>query len=264
MKAIIFSKNRAMQLDALLKSARTYAPQLSFIVIYTYSSEDFSRGYDILIQEYPEVVFVKETIFKVNLLDSIKRHLDQAYIFFFCDDDVFYGEDIFLKKPQLKDDELCYSLRLGKNVTHFFMGNKSQRNEFESDGACIRWNWIESEGDFAWPFSVDGQMYRISDVLPIIEREYFLGPYDFEYIINSEIKNVPAIISNRKMMRSSIHSTLVGIPDNTVHKGNYSSGGSAYKLNILFLEGKRCDPFSMDFSNIIGAHQEIPYKISSN
>src|SRR3989344_6927504 len=74
---IIFSKNRACQLELLLRSLNMPAT-----VIYTYD-QDFKTGYDKLIGMYPEVEFVWETDFKKQVIENLGE-----YTLFLVDDDV--------------------------------------------------------------------------------------------------------------------------------------------------------------------------------
>jgi hypothetical protein len=53
---------------------------------------------------------------------------------------------------------------------------------------------------------------------------------------------------------------MVGVPNNKV-MFNFpfpNAGGSPAELNSMFLQGKRINPFKMDFGEIVGAHQIIP------
>ena len=62
---VIFSFNRALQVEALLASIKRHwkQPQYKLTVLYNTTGVDFQRGYDILQQEYPEYEFVKERVF---------------------------------------------------------------------------------------------------------------------------------------------------------------------------------------------------------
>lgn len=109
LKAVIFSKNRAMQLDALLSSLNQYCDIFDEVcVIY---KTDHQRSYDVLIREYPDVRWVRELVFFGDLMQQI-----EDYTCLLVDDDIFfrhvYAEDV----RELMATSDIVSLRLGPNV----------------------------------------------------------------------------------------------------------------------------------------------------
>lgn len=68
---LCWSKDRACQLNALLRSLKTYIPS-SVVVLYTYSNDDFRCGYDVVRAEHPFVTFVKENDFYEDTIFSIE------------------------------------------------------------------------------------------------------------------------------------------------------------------------------------------------
>ena len=89
MQILIFSKNRAQQLNLLLKSLYKNAPQFPDIsVIHTWSSEQFKLGYDKLIKIYPDVKFVVENGFRNTTLQVIEKSTE--LICPMVDDDIFW------------------------------------------------------------------------------------------------------------------------------------------------------------------------------
>lgn len=110
----------------------------------------------------------------------------------------------------------------------------------------------EGEYDFDCTFSLDGHIYRTEEIWPHIERVGFSTPNELE----------DRLWPVRFQLQYAEHSCLVGIPHNRVQDQypNKNAGGSAKKLNARFLAGDRIDLEAMDFSNVIGVHQEIPYR----
>ena len=245
--AIIFSRNRAMQLDLLLKSMQKYAPEMfsKAYVLDRADSEDHVKAYRQLQSEYADF----ENLFWVPRLAAhgemaaqfqamVTAAIGQAgeYVCFLCDDDVFYRQ-----APEPEMQGTCgFSWRLGKNTTWNYMGNRAQR---------------EDEGDFVYPFSVDGTVYWTEDVRHWMENcAPFHNPNSFEHFMNQGLV-IPKL-------KYAVHSSLVGIPHNSVTEwpqGNRSAGNSAEELNRMFLDGYRIDLDQMDFSDVRGCHQEIPY-----
>lgn len=120
MTVIIFSRNRAMQLDALLASIQRYAPTLfgNVYVLYRVDSV-YAQSYAILREQRKDTVtFVQRTNLKTNTLETL--HKAGEWACFLTDDDVFYrsADNSFWK--YLTDDILCMSLRLGLNTTYCY------------------------------------------------------------------------------------------------------------------------------------------------
>ena len=106
--SIIFSKDRAAQLDLLLKSIGKNAKDIFQLkVIYASSEISFEKGYEKLIDKYPEVKWMKESSnFKEDVLSAIDN-TESEYTCFFTDDDIVYRkineEDLTSKLKEDKD-----------------------------------------------------------------------------------------------------------------------------------------------------------------
>src|SRR5215510_3710114 len=90
--AIIFSKDRAMQLDACLRSFVLHCKDIDHChqrVIYTVSNERFERQYEALKSSYPEIEFIRETSFHSDLVFAMQRF---SHVIFLVDDNLFIGE----------------------------------------------------------------------------------------------------------------------------------------------------------------------------
>jgi hypothetical protein len=190
---IIFSKDRAMQLDALLQTIKKYTPFVDLNVIYTYSSEEFYKGYETLKKDYPNVNFQKESIFKNDIL-NILNGAASKYMCFFSDDDLFFGK---MKFPinlsgsgsfELPDDVMCFSSRLGENCVYCFNFNKKQQYKGEIVGDYLSWNWTEGEWDFGYPMSIDGHIFRTGDIKNLLSSIEFKDPFQLENNLTIEIR----------------------------------------------------------------------------
>ena len=117
---IVFSKDRACQLNLLLSSLEKNAKNIfETKVIYTSSNLEFEEGYEKLINQYPEVKWIKESSnFKEDVLSSI-QNTESDYTCFFTDDDIVYrtlNEDDLTSKLKEDKDAFCFSTRLGLNT----------------------------------------------------------------------------------------------------------------------------------------------------
>ena len=72
---VCYSKNRACQLELLLRSMNKFWKHNHQInVLYTYTDDEYEKGYDILIDEYKNINFVLEKNFKKDTLFLIDNN----------------------------------------------------------------------------------------------------------------------------------------------------------------------------------------------
>ena len=116
MNCVVFSRDRAMQLDAFLESIDFYVPRLfeTVSVLYKPTSETFEEAYAILAAERSNVHWVRETSFPENLRALVGE----------TDNTVFHtDDDVYFRTPDrfdLRNDEVCFTLRLGLNTTYSY------------------------------------------------------------------------------------------------------------------------------------------------
>jgi len=253
---IVFSKDRAMQLDAFLRSMKKHHKNLdscSVNILYKCSDEIFDNGYEILCNKYPEFNFVKETSFKENLV-NICKHGTKSTIQFFVDDiiwksDFSFDDDIY-KKFESDESVLALSLRLHPDITFCHPLN---RDIAKPEMVNNMWDWKDCEGDWGYPMSVDGNIFKKRDVINSVEKFSYTNPNLFEATIT--IHNT----STKKQMICYDKSKLFNIPMNRVQNvfSNLCGDVSPELLNEKFISGKtiNIDKF-VDFKNI-SCHQDV-------
>jgi hypothetical protein len=261
--AVIFSKDRAMQLGLLLDSIKKNAEGIfSLSVIYTFSSDEFEQGYEKLISETKEtgIVWIRESNFKQNVssaLDSVLR-----YSCFFTDDDVLFGPVSETEMTETLSDEnvLCFSMRLGRNTNFCYTMNRENKLlDVEESGNILKFDWSTHGTDYGYPLSVDGHIFRTNEISKMSRGIPFSNPNTYE--ANLQIfRNHP-----RRKTAMYMHSVLVGVPANKVqsvfeNRSGEQFGFSVSDLNARYLSGERIDLDVMDFSGIRGCHQELEYK----
>jgi hypothetical protein len=263
---IIFSKDRAMQLDLLLGSIKentTFNTQ-NITVIYMSSTQDFEDGYNKLISGY-DCNFVKETSFKQDVLNSLKNE----YTMFLVDDDIFY------RNIDLSIDEInnifvasnctCFSTRLGfntnfcytlqqENIVHeYFHLDHFYGIDIYND--IIYWYISNATNDYAYPFSLDGHIFKTKYIKSIIEKLDFYNPNTLEAKLSMESYSNMIISSFKK-------SCLVNTPVNRVQNTYENISGTLYDynqtyLNELYLDSVKINLSKINFDNINGCHQEL-------
>lgn len=262
--AIIFSKDRAAQLRLLLYSIQKNVPHaFKLNVIYKYSNDSFKEGYEKVRGEFGGLCnFVEQTSdFKqdvINLLSS-----DSQFSCFFTDDDIIYRQfDVNRVLDIMKgdDDVFCFSLRLGINTKFCYtMNSPNVLKNYEDLSDVIKWQWNVHYLDFGYPLSVDGHIFRTKEMSKLTKNVAFSNPNTYEAALQV-FENFP-----REKMASFKESVLVNTPNNIVNtvfknRAGLTHGADVKILNDDFLEGKIISLESMDFSNIIGCHQEIEFK----
>jgi hypothetical protein len=265
--SIIFSKNRACQLDLLLRSMRQNLPNFrNIFVLYHATTPEFEQGYELIHQRFQEfdTLIHPQSNFQFDTMDFLYR--SKEYVCFFVDDNIIYrpcdidGEfiDTAFTMPNLT----CFTLRLGKNTIvqdqynnqptvfpeNLMLGNID--NEY-----VLLWNWqtIQCFGNFGYPFSVDGHIYKTEDILPLLNYE-FDTPNAFEGRFD---KNK----FNTNLMCCFEQSVLVNNPINIVGSSNNNAGlyygQTLEELNKKYLDNHQISLNSIMEENIVGCHQEM-------
>jgi hypothetical protein len=219
--ALVFSKDRACQLDLLLRSIAEHAAGLysSLTVLYTGSDADHLRGYSLCFSEHAPAKFVIEHGFEAQT----RRWLSLAgpIVSFLVDDDVFYRDAPDLSAP----------------AGFVFDGAVSLRG-----------------GDYDYPFSVDGNIYRRRDVENLLEGLRFRDPTELEAHGHNARARLPftAVTPARP-------ACLVGVPLNRVSSRSRMPhmGVPPAVLNERYLAGRRLR-YDLDDDIDLPAHAELP------
>ena len=113
---IIWSKNRAAQLDLLLRSIRdNFKDAGTIFVLYHATTEEFVQGYEKLISENKgQIVYIRQSSFDSDIKLILDKMFSQ-YILGISDDNVFIKPVNMPDDFKLEDDETAFSLRLGNH-----------------------------------------------------------------------------------------------------------------------------------------------------
>ena len=221
---IIYSKNRAMQLDCLLRSIKKNASFFDDIrVIYKATGVVYENAYN--------GVTGAKKIAEHNLREDTLKIIENCgrdYICFMCDDDIVFKR--VSRIPKLEDFEV-FSLRLGKNII--------------------------PKLHFSYPLSLDGHIFNTDEILSVTTKIEFDNPNKFEVKMVSysgafktlyHIQYLVGIPHNRVSDRSGCA---------------FTNKHTAEDLNNKFFERKIIDFEKMDFSHITNVHADIDYAFKS-
>ena len=266
--SIIFSKNRACQLDLLLRSIRQNLPNFrDTFVLYHATTPEFEQGYELVRQRFPEfdTIIHQQSNFEFDTRDFISRAGE--YVCFFVDDNIIYRphdidhqfvDRMFNCIPELT----CFTLRLGTNtvVQDQYHNQPTVFPENIMVGNVVGtmiylWDWttVKVFGDFSYPFSVDGHIYKVKDLLPLLDYE-FDTPNAFEGRFD---KNT----FSTNLMCCFKQSVLVNNPLNIVGSSNNNAGlywgHTVEELNKKYLDGYQISLNSIMERDVFAAHQEM-------
>jgi len=267
---IIFSFNRALQLEALLVSIQRYWQKTDYklSVLYNTTGGDFQRGYDILQTDYPSYKFVKEThktegyhfsdylnVFNLkkllkyphmrkqksnfrDLLNDIISTSECDYTMFLTDDSAFI-RDVVLTKEDLEfidknPDVNQISLRLGKNITERPASIPVKEGKIEWDFHNYR-----NARSWGYNFSVDAHIYSTKLCTKLLSKVIFYNPTTLE-------DNICSYVKEYNLMDHGLtyeYPYILSFPINMVQEiaNNESMGISIDDLNKYFLDGKRLE-----------------------
>lgn len=256
MNIIVFSKNRAAQLELFIRSFRKYVknPDNYILkVVHHYTESHYAEGYKKLMNmNYPNVHYIKETNFwqdVVNCIDTTKK-----YITFFCDDDVFKNPvDFYDEQMKIfnEDKEIaCRSLRLHPRLTYCYPMAISMRTPKFMENNIFY--WTGQDGDFGYPMSLDGHIFRMEDIYPALVKFSFPNPTMLENMLVGQQLRAPKMICYNK-------SIIVCNPCNRVQTvcNNIHGNVDTKVLNDNFLLGKLISFQNIDGFENYSCHQEM-------
>jgi len=250
---MIWSKDRAMQLDLLLRSVRDMYPDVNKVhVRYDYSTEEFKQAYDrIRDTDYDiNICYYKQGTLEQDTKD-ILRAITSKYMFCCVDDGVFIAPlrntDRLLEA--FTEDVSAISIRMSPDITYCY-GSKmdSPVPKFtECKHNYLKWKWSESHymTDWGYPGAIDSQIYRTQWLRDIILPFNFTLPTHLETHLNTNREKFfkPYMVSNN-------YTCLLNVPMNRIQQEwfhNPHGEIDPQELNKLFL-----DNYKIDTSNIYG------------
>lgn len=185
---VVFSKDRPMQCEALLDSLRYFVTtddvyyKVVLISKETEETKTYYRKYCYgLVDDQLDDNGTKP--FKQLVQEATKT---SDYVSFLVDDIIWKGfvdllEDEELKNFEQEKESLCFSFRLGTNIVGSFVeGRAYDRSEIPYINELGRFNWKQGGGDWGYPMSLDGNVFRQTTIGPLIDKLEFNNPNQLE------------------------------------------------------------------------------------
>ena len=234
---LIFSKDRAAQLDALLRSIQenfVNYKAFKFNVLYTYSCDFYKQGYQLVKSRFPEVDFILEAYFKG---DTSKIIQDKNRFTMFGHDDTIFINKFDTTSSTFSSfvrgqDVVSLSLWMHPGMTHSYgKGCRIDLPEFAADGS---WMLTGQRGDWGKPFSTNFNIFKTKDVINVIRHEEYISVNLLEWFISRV---------NFKKERALCFSApiVVNIPVNSVQSVtmNRAAEISLDHCNVQYLNNKK-------------------------
>jgi hypothetical protein len=245
---LVFSKDRAMQLHALLSSyfyyTKNYVP---LSVIFTCSNELHREAYSILkneLNEFP-ISFIEESDFAAQLKNLIKEN-ENSRVFFMTDDGIFLEHFDLLDCLQFHPINNIFSLRLGADFDFCFPHNREQAIPSFSDldlneKKFKTWKWSDmlDSPDWSYPLSVDATIFLKREIEILLENISFKSPNSLE----SQMQLYSQLFIYRTGICYS-KTKYVNVPCNLVQNEYANISTGAFSTNELlekFIKGQRID-----------------------
>ncbi len=219
-RGLLFSYDRAMQLDATLRSLRLHCQDcdnLQLTVLYKASAEHHRRQYTYLanlgsgipVQFVPEAQFRRDVLnfllpnsvnpesyrpqrLLINLPPALLRFMPMSlfpahpgFVFFMVDDALFTRDFRLSDIGDALDkqrDALGFSLRLGRNTLYCYTKNTPQKlpGFIPVSHPVYKYRWTEAEYDFRYPLEISSSIYRLEDIWKLALKLAFHNPNLFE------------------------------------------------------------------------------------
>lgn len=263
---LIWSKDRACQLDCLLRSL----PENFFnkvYVIYKASTYDFQKGYDVLSARFRQVVLIQETSLHDQTMEVIRERISSTNkITLSTDDTVFFRKPTMTSKEvvdSMRPETVTFSFRYGFNTIvqdcHIDSYQPSL-NIYQDYGNYIFWNseYYHPLTNYGYPFGLDMHVYDAQTLYNLASQIDFKNTNQLESGLFHLRGQAPKFINSFK------HSVAVNIPCNNM--SGITRSGEKYPFTIEELNKAYLDDYIINLGDIkaakiIGSHQEIDWTL---
>jgi hypothetical protein len=262
--AVVFSKDRPLQLDGTLRSLQSHATdaeQLSIQVIWTASGRRQLELYRRLAAEHPGAEWIEERDFKSQLIAATRGY---EYVLFLVDDTIFVRPfSVASAAAGLAADPrvIGFSFRLGRNIDYCYSLRRPQTMppwQARPDGA-VSFRWVEADADFGYPIEVSSSLYRTDDILPLLERLQYRNPNTLEAALS---RGARSFSTRRPILACPSTSVAFCAPVNVVqqvfpNRAGEQSPQTAQALAEAFRMGMRLDVEKLAGHVTNAPHEEI-------
>ena len=262
---IAFSRDRPMQLHAFLSSFLLAAGASTPVtVLYYCSTPEYVAAYGRCFDCFAGnslLRFIRQAdarSFRANLL-QILLEIGESRLAFAVDDIVFIRDFDFHDFDWCDLRGTLPSLRLGRNVRYSYATNQLLRlPHFTVDRGFLIWEWRGNDVDWAYPLSLDGNIYLRSEIIPMLTRLELQSPNMLEASMQTFVE---LFLSRRGICYELPR--LINLPLNRVQKDfpNRSGNLAADFLLSKWQEGLTIDIYRLRnlASDSVHAEQNVEF-----
>ncbi len=258
---IVFSKDRSIQLFALLESYNNNInEEINLTVLYNISNEEHKKSYDELIilfsKTNKKINFVLETNnFKSSLL-KVLHEIQTKNMFFLTDDDLFIRKFDTELLSNINTSEAIFSLRFNPELNYSFTARTKIESphfqKYKNYENLLCFKWFEKKFDWSDPWSVNGHVFATNEVLVLSTFSDFLAPNSYE----TKLKYFNDLIENRFGLCYK-ESIIINLPINLVQSEVQNNSGNISPLFLLeqWNKGKKIDISQFQNCKINSTHE---------
>lgn len=261
-EAVVFSKDRPLQLDALLRSYFDCVADAAPVrVLYAAGSQRAADGYAALARRFADrpLAFMREGSFRDDLL-ALLAQIRAPRLLPLVDDIVFTHPTRLADFAGLDLADHVPSLRHGRNLRRSYAGRAIQPlpplEDIPGSPGLVRWRWSEGRLDWAYPLSVDGHIFATHEARILAEISPFHSPNTLEAAWQALL---PAF--RDRFGVAYAQSRLVNLPLNRVQHDYRNRHGQVDAQELLerWEAGYEIDVASLRGSLNDSVHQELPF-----
>jgi hypothetical protein len=261
LEIVIFSKDRPLQLLALLESLQHFSvPVILPHIIYNAKDLNYQKAYDDLFQRFPHLykstINDRELGFK-RTLENLITDLISDKITFFVDDIIVKNTINWIKILSFDSNKVIPSLRLAPHLKFCYTTNDYQLlPPLKSKDDGFWWFWKEGEYDWKYPLSVDGNVFSRIEFLNMIKKLEFKAPNTLEL----RLQKFNHLFLNRLGFCFS-ETIIVNNPINKVQSEINNLHGKIHQDELLNLwsQQKRINYLQFQGLKNVSAHQELDF-----
>lgn len=192
--------------------------EANIYIIYKSTDLHHQQQYQQLSHEYAEygfIHFIEQTDFRHDILGLLVQHATgqplglfhntlinqghhlgflnkhiltfnrQSYVMFLVDDNLFVGKFSLREVREAIEahkEAIGFSLRLGTNINYCYPLNRPQTiSKFvRLAKRIVKFDWTSCECDFGYPLEVSSSIYRLNELLPLLNSLSFKNPNTLE------------------------------------------------------------------------------------
>lgn len=263
LEIILFSKDRPLQLLALLESLNHFSePKIRPHIIYNAKNDEYEKAYSALFKEYSHlfktVHFDKIAGFRSTLINLLEE-LSSDNITFLVDDIILKNNLKWADLLIFNTAEVIPTIRLAPHLSRCYTANDEQSLPPLKNWRMLNWwYWDEGEHDWNYPLSVDGNIFSREEFLTMIKNIQFKAPNTLE--LNLQVYKNDFI---HRLGCCFDESVIINVPINKVQDEISNIHGNVHQGELLEIWNK---DLKIDFIKLAGfqnisCHQEVEFEM---